>query len=49
MTARHLTGFPWETLLFTFAGLWLAFYAVARAFEAPVRTWDNDDTETNDE
>jgi hypothetical protein len=46
---REVTGFPWPTLLFTYAGLWLAAYAVMRAFDAPVRTWDDNDTETNDE
>ena len=46
---REVTGFSWPTLGLTFAGLWLACYAVARAFEAPVRTWDNDDTETDHE
>jgi hypothetical protein len=41
LTSR--TGYSWPVLLFTWAGLWLACYAVSRACEAPVRRWDDDD------
>ena len=35
-------GYSWPTLLFTFAGVVLACYAIARACDAPLRVWEDE-------
>jgi hypothetical protein len=37
------TGYSWPVLLLTWAGLWLACYAIARAAEAPLRLWEDEE------
>lgn len=37
-----LTGFSWPILTFTMGGIMMMAYAIVRAFEVPVRHWEDD-------